>query len=296
MTLRHLTIFIKVADLGGMSKAAKVLHISQPSISQAISELERYYDVKLFERLSQKLYLTKEGKLLLSFSRHIVDSFSKMEEAMSQAVEKSHLQIGCSVSVGTCLINDILDKAEIELPNCSFNVMVTNTSEIEQAILNNQVDFGLIEGALDNENLYCTPICEDELVIVCGKQHPFATYPKITLQMLDGQNYVSRESGSSDKNQYENLLENQGIQLKRIFCSTNTEAIKNATICGRGLAIFSKRMVEKEIADGTLHILPIENTCVTRYFHFVVHKDKFISTNIKTMQDICQNLTKIKNL
>ena len=79
MTLRHLTIFIKVADLGGMNKAAKALHISQPSISQAVSELERYYGVKLFERLSQKIYITKEGEMLLSFSRHIVDSFSKME-------------------------------------------------------------------------------------------------------------------------------------------------------------------------------------------------------------------------
>ena len=108
MTLRHLTIFIKVADLGGMNKA-KALHISQPSISQAVSELERYYGVKLFERLSQKIYLTKEGELLLFFSRHIVDSFSKMEETMHQAVKKSQLQIGCSVSVGTCLINGILD-------------------------------------------------------------------------------------------------------------------------------------------------------------------------------------------
>ena len=67
MTLRHLQIFITVADMGGMSKAARALHISQPSISQAVSELERYYGVKLFERLSQKIYLTKEGELMLSF-------------------------------------------------------------------------------------------------------------------------------------------------------------------------------------------------------------------------------------
>ena len=295
MTLRHLTIFIKVADLGGMNKAAKALHISQPSISQAVSELERYYGVKLFERLSQKIYLTKEGELLLSFSRHIVDSFSKMEETMHQAVKKSQLQIGCSVSVGTCLINRILDEAEVQLPNCSFYVTVANTSEMERAILNNQVDFGLIEGVVSNENLSCTPICEDELVIVCGKQHPFAKYPSITLQMLEGADYVSRESGSSDKNQYEKLLDEQGIQLNRTFCSTNTEAIKNATICGRGIAIFSKRMVEKEVAEGKLIILHVENIDVIRSIHFVIHKDKFLSENLKTMLQVCCSINRKKD-
>ena len=112
MTIRHLKIFTTVADEKGMSAAAKKLHISQPSVSQAIAELEKYYGVKLFERLSQKIYLTKEGELMLSFSRHILDSFDQMEEAMNQSVEHTHLHIGCSVSVGTCLINDILDKAK----------------------------------------------------------------------------------------------------------------------------------------------------------------------------------------
>ena len=67
MTIRHLKIFTTVADEKGMSAAAKKLHISQPSVSQAIAELEKYYGVKLFERLSQKIYLTKEGELMLSF-------------------------------------------------------------------------------------------------------------------------------------------------------------------------------------------------------------------------------------
>ena len=88
MTIRHLKVFTAVADMGGMSAAAKKLHVSQPTVSQAIAELEKYYGVKLFERLSQKLYLTKEGELMLSFSRHILDSFNQMEEAMDRAVKK----------------------------------------------------------------------------------------------------------------------------------------------------------------------------------------------------------------
>lgn len=287
MTIRHLKIFAEVADAGGMSKAARALHISQPGISQAISELERYYKVRLFERLSQKLFLTKEGKLLLSYSRHILDSFDQMEEAMQHASRKTCLHIGCSVSVGTCLINTILDEAEKQLPNCAFQVTVTNSAQIEQAILDNQVDVGIVEGTIKNENLTAVPVCKDELVIVCGQTHPLSVSAAVTLDMLQGQNYISRESGSTERNQLEQLLEEQEVKLNRTFCSTSTEAIKNAVIFGRGIAIFSRRMVEKEIAEGSLVILPLQNINVTRNIHFVIHKNKFISKEILALEEIC---------
>lgn len=287
MTLRHLMIFTAVVDAGGMNKAAKKLHLSQPNISQAIAELEQHYGIKLFERLSQRLYLTKEGELLLSFSRNILDSCKQMEETMNQAVEKTQVQIGCSISVGTCLINDILDEAQKLLPKCEFQVNVTNSSEVEKALLTNQIDVGIIEGLVSDENIVAVPMCKDELVIVCGNTHPLADKKSIVLKELEGQNYVSRESGSTERNQYEQLLEQNGIKLKRIFCSTNTDAIKNAVIHGRGIAIFSRRMVKEEAEKGSLIILPIKGVRVIRDFQFIRHKNKYMSKALQTIQNVC---------
>lgn len=290
MTIRHLKIFTTVADLGGMSKAAKELHITQPSISQAIAELEKYYGVKLFERLSQKIYLTKEGELMLSFSRHILDSFEQMEAAMNQAVEKSSLRIGCSVSVGTCLIEEILDEAKERIPQCQISVIVTNSSEIEQLILANEVDVGIVEGILKNKDLVITPVCEDDLVLVCNMNHPLAKETMVTLDMLQGQDYASRESGSAERNQYEKLFEDSGLQLNRVFCSTNTEAIKNAVIHGRGIAVFSRRMVKQEVEHGEMVVIPVRNVAVKRNIDFVMHKNKYISNEIQMMQKILTEL------
>lgn len=290
MTIRHLKIFTTVADAGGMSKAAKELHITQPSISQAIAELEKYYGVKLFERLSQKIYLTKEGELMLSFSRHILDSFEQMEKAMNQAVEMSSLRIGCSVSVGTCLIEEILDEARERIPQCQISVVVANSSEIERAILTNEVDIGIVEGILKNKDLVITPVCEDELVVVCGRQHPLGRETIVTLDMLQGQDYASRESGSAERNQYEKLFEEAGLQLNRVFCSTNTEAIKNAVIHGRGIAVFSRRMVKEEVARGEMLVIPVCDISVKRNIDLVMHKNKYISNEIKIMQQILTEL------
>lgn len=290
MTIRHLKIFMEVADAGGMSAAAKRLHVSQPTVSQAVAELEKYYGVKLFERLSQKIYLTEEGELMLSFCRHILDSFGQMEEVMEKAKKSTNLRIGCSVSVGTCLINDILDRAKEQMPECFISVVVANSSDVEQAILNNEVDLGIVEGILESTELEVTPVCEDELVVVCGKEHPLAKENHVPVAMLDGQNYISRESGSADRNQLEKLFEEQGFHLKKIFCSTNTEAIKNAVIRGHGVAILSKRLVEKETEEGTIVILPLEGEAVTRTIRLAIHKNKYISKNIQVMKSILSKL------
>lgn len=286
MTIRHLKIFTAVADAGGMSAAAKVLHISQPTVSQAVAELEKYYGVKLFERLSQKLYLTKEGRLMLSFSRHILDSFDQMEEAVNQAAGSASLCIGCSVTVGTCLIQDLLDKAKAKMPELSVRVIVNNSSDIEQAILNNEVDLGIVEGILKSSDLLVTPVCQDELVAVCGRNHPLAKEKEVTLDTLAGQDYISRESGSAERNQLEKLFEERGLQLRRTFCSTNTEAIKNAVIRGRGIAVLSVRLIEKECAAGDMVILPLKGVKATRNINLAIHKNKYLSKGIRIMQEV----------
>lgn len=223
---------------------------------------------------------------MLSFSRHILDSFEQMEEAMNRAGGSTSLRIGCSVTVGTCLINDILDRAEAEIPDLHCSVVVANSSDIERAILCNDVDLGIVEGILKSSELLITPVCEDELVVVCAGNHPLAREKTITPEMLSGQAYISRESGSTERNQLEKLFEEQGVQLVRTFLSTNTEAIKTAVMRGRGIAILSRRMIEKERAAGDIVILPIEGIKVTRNINLAIHKNKYLSKSIKMLQEM----------
>lgn len=82
MTIRHLTVFVTVAEQGSMSAAAKFLYLSQPTVSQAIRELEKHYNGLLFERLGKKLYLTDMGRLLLPHAREMLRQFEQLEELM----------------------------------------------------------------------------------------------------------------------------------------------------------------------------------------------------------------------
>ena len=104
MTLRHLEIFLAVAETGSMRKAAEQLYISQPTVSGAIRELEEEYDVLLFERLNQRLFITPEGRQLTIYARELLSLFHEMEYTLRHSSDHAILRIGATLTVGTCVL------------------------------------------------------------------------------------------------------------------------------------------------------------------------------------------------
>ncbi|MEG1256737.1 LysR family transcriptional regulator [Clostridium sp.] len=289
MTIRHLEIFITVANCGKMRLAAEQLFISQPSVSQAIRDIESYYGIKVFERLSKKLYITENGERLLKYARHIVDLFKAMEIDIKNAGENVCLRIGGTVTVGTCLLCPIIEQFEKENPGASAKAIVNNTTIIENMLLNSTLDLAIIEGETLSSDIIKIPIYQDELVLVCGSNHPFASAKEISIEKLEGQDVIAREQGSRDRNIFEQLLKEQEISVNMKWSCTNTEAIKNAVMAGQGLAIISNLMITEELKSGKLNIVDIQGINTTRDICLVYHKNKFISEYMNRFLEICQN-------
>ncbi len=290
MTIRHLKIFVTVAECGKMRKAAELLYISQPSVSQAIQELESHYGVKLFDRISQKLYLTEMGNLLLPYARMTVEMVENTDKVMKNAGEYSSLRIGASVTVGTYLINDIIDKLEESIDKIDTSVVVNNTYIIEEMIRNSKIDVAIVEGMVEGNDIVKVPLYSDELVIIAGKSHPFYDKLYINIEELDGHKLIEREEGSTERNQYERLLHDNGINMKKVWNCTNIQAIKNAVIRGRGLGIVSKMSIAKEVEDGSIRIINVNNIKVSREINIIYHKDKYISRLIDEFINICKEI------
>lgn len=289
MTIRHLRIFITIVECKTMRKAAEKLYISQPAVSQAISELEKYYGVKLFERLSQRLYITEAGQTLLSYARHIVSSFEDMESAMFDASSRMTIKIGGSVSLGTTMLIDIVEKLEDEIPGIDVRVTVDNTSTIENKVCLSELDLAIVEGCLQSDDIIQIPVHNDELVMVVGKDHSFWDRQCISISELHNQDVISREEGSANRNQFEQLLIENKIKINKKWSCTNTEAIKNLVKDGKGIAIISKLLIKKEIEEKKLRIVNVDNIKVYRENKLIYHKNKYISPQMKKFIDICTN-------
>lgn len=292
MTIRHMKVFIAVADYGKMSTAAKKLYISQPTVSQAISEIENHYKVLLFERLNKKLYITAEGEKLLEYTRHIVSLFEDMELAMESNSQNITLQIGATITVATCLLNKIVSYFENLNSDVKIKVLVDNTSRVEDKILKSQLDLAIVEGEIRSSDIISSNVMDDELVLICGQENTLYNMKNIYAQELNGLSFIVREEGSGTRELFDMECKKMNVNIDRKWVCNNSEAIKNAVIENQGLAVISKMLIEREIKEKKLHIIKIKDMQLTRKIHLVYHKNKFLSDQITRFIDFSiSNLT-----
>lgn len=291
MTIRHLRIFIEVANSKSMSRAASKFYISQPTVSQAIAELESHYGAPLFERFSKKLYITDFGKNLLYQARQVVASFDDLEKNMMSSYTKEQVRFGATVTVGTCLINDIIDTIHEFNSNMDVTVHINNTAVIEEKLINNELDIALVEGKIKSNVINVNPIIEDYLVLVCSSKHPFAQRENICIKELENEKFIVREKGSGTRELFEEFMKEYNIGINIAWECNNSEAIKNAVLANRGLSVLSARLVEKEIKNGLVKVVPIKDcidkkdSILHRKFTLAVHKNKFISPALISVID-----------
>ncbi|WP_312476710.1 MULTISPECIES: LysR family transcriptional regulator [Bacillota] len=280
MTIKHLRVFIEVAESGKMSIAAAKFYLSQPTVSQIIKELEEHYGFLLFERLSKKLFITEEGKKLLYYSKQVVQQFDELESKMLESSRVQAFRIGSTITVGSCLINDIIKEFERIDDTVEIYSYVNNTQAIEEELLKANIDIALVEGVVKSHDLISIPVVDDYLVLVCDKNHPLAANRYFTVEALNGQRFAMREKGSGTREQFENYINKQGIAIKESVVANCPTAMINAVIEQGCLAVLSVRLVQEQIKDGSIVVLKNEDCTWNRSFSIVYHKNKFLSHRI----------------
>lgn len=272
MTIRHLKIFIAVAETGLMSAAANRLYVTQPTVSQAIRDLEDHYQIKLFDRLHKKLYITQEGQQLLNLALMTVGNFDNLELSMQRLKERIPLRIGSSLTVGTCLMSKVIADMEKENPKLDICSFVSNTEEIEQKLLRRELDVAVVEGIIESAELAGIPIVEDSLVLVCGKNHDFYQKDVVFASELEGRKFAIREKGSGTRKLFEQYLSTHNIHIHTAWEANCPRTILNAVIYNDALAVMSQRLVKHECMHQAVKIFRYENDAWDRYFKLVFLK------------------------
>ena len=287
MTIRHLRIFIEVANRGKMCSAAKNLFISQPTVSQAIRELEEHYGTKLFERLSKKLYITDFGKELLYHAKQVVDQFDNLEKSMNDISHVENLRIGASVTVGTHLLSKVLKEFHHLRSNVNTYSYVNNTTTVEKKLLNSELDVAIVEGDIHSSDLVSIPVIDDYLVLLCNNKHPFLHKEEIKIKDLENQRFAMREGGSGTRDFLEQYLSKHDIKVQLVWEASSTDTIKRAILDDNCLSLLSIHTFEEDILKGDIHVIKNSDLgTLKRYFKLVYHKDKTISPSINVLKDI----------
>ena len=280
MTLRHLQIFAEVAECKKMSEAAAKLYISQPTVSQAIRELEEYYGVLLFERLNKRLVITMAGERLYRHAKDILMQYGDMENSMSEISKRPFLRIGATLTVGSRFLPDILKSFKHRRPDVDTFCLVNNTAAVEEGILSSRLDIGVVEGIVKSDDIKADDAIADELVLVCSKNHPFYNKNSITFSQLIGQRFVLREKGSGTRELFELDLKKHHIDIVCAWEAFGTESLMGAVKNDGCLCVLSYCLVEPYMENGELKVFKNVSGSWKRSFKIAVHKDKHRSATI----------------
>ncbi len=274
----HLALFRAVAEAGGFSRAAEVIHVSQPAISMQVAELEESLGTPLFDRLPRGVRLTEAGQTLFSYARRIATLEEEAERAMRElrGLERGRLALGASTTIGSYLLPTVLGAFRARYPAIELGLTIANTEEIKTRLLDRTLDLGLTEGAPpEGENLSTRVFSEDELIVVAPPGHPFAAKaagkerPKpITVGQLCAQPHIVRELGSGTREVVDRALSPHGVRIENVALTlSTTEAIKRAVAAGLGLAVVSRLCVGLELESGLLAEVPVRGLKLRRPLH-----------------------------
>ena len=263
MTLDQLRVFIAAADRGHVTRAAEALGITQSAASAAIAALESRYTVKLFDRIGRGIQLTETGRRFLREARAVVDRAATARGVLEDLAAglAGTVAIAASHTIASYWLPRRLAEFRAANPGVQLSLMIRNTREVEEAVVEGEAHLGLVEGPTQHPSLSRARVDMDRPVLVVAAGAPPLARDAQGQIDLRAVPWVIREEGSGTRRVLETLAASVGLSLDDlnvIMVLPGNEAIREAVEAGAGATIISEHVVASAVAGGTLRIHPIE--------------------------------------
>lgn len=279
MNLHQVRIFRVVAKTLSITKAAKKIHLSQPSVSIQIKDLEDSLNVRLFDRINRKIALTDAGEIFLEYAEKLLSLIDEIEAVMGDfgTGDVGRLMLGASSTVGIYVLPSYLGEFKELYPNTEISLLIQNRKDALDQCLSGDTDFAFMQNPPNHPDLQAEFFMRDELVIVCSTKHRWARRDHLTMEMLvsEPENIIMREEGSGTRYLIENVNKRFGIKSKVIMEMSSSEGIKRAVEANLGIAVLSRNIIINEINENkSLVALPIKDLDTSRDFYIVMNKKR----------------------
>jgi DNA-binding transcriptional LysR family regulator len=280
---RHLESFCRVADLRSFSKAADDLFLTQPTVSGHILSLEQSLSLRLFDRASREVRLTKSGEVFLEYASKILSFRKDLLNALSEFSQgiRGELSLGASTIPGEYLLPKLIGDFKKEYPSFIISLKIADTKEIIQYVLRDNVEFGIIGAKLNHPSLHYEKYEEDEIIVVAPSDHPLTQKKRVNLEELLKEPWIIREEGSGTRIAVEKTLRRKGKSLKQfnvVMEMGSTSSVKEGVKAKLGLAFISGRATEEEVRRGSLSRVDVAGLePISRQIYIVSHRRRTLS-------------------
>jgi len=277
MELQHLRYFVAVAETGNFTRASERCHVSQPSLSQQIINLEKELQHKLFHRLGRKAILSEAGTVFLERARRIlfeVDD-SKRELQDSPALERK-ITVGAITTLAPYLMPQLLALCRTRLPHLQVNLREDFRPDLTKAVLDGELDLAIVSLPVKDPRISVETLFTETLMLVVGKPHPLASKPEVTIEDLVDQNFILLGTGSSLASQIQRFCGDHNFEPKIGYRCAQVATVKALVALGVGISILPQVALAAE-DRSKLIVKSLAGRTATREIGIIRHMQRYQS-------------------
>lgn len=274
MNITYLKAFYVTVNTNSISKASKLLHLTQPGLSMQIQSLEKELGVSLLSRSNRGVELTEAGKVVFDYATTILSLQDNIERDLANLKsDKKYLLIGSCKAVGEYALPCSIYMYKQSNKDVDMNLEISNTNEVTHDLINRTINIGILHGYESHKDLVIQKITSDKLLLVTSLP---LVKDKISIQELLRLPLIFRENGSGTRKTILEALKAHGINdddLNIIYELNSMEAIKTSVIAGKGISFIPELTIKRELKDGVLKHVEIEDLEIYSDFYIAYRKD-----------------------
>jgi len=297
LNLHQLEIFLCIARERSFSRAAERLRISQPSVSIQIRNLEDSLEVKLFERLGRRVYLTREGKVVLEHAKKISAIVSGLQKEIKglRGIRRGQLSAGCSRVPSATLVPLAVAQFKAQYPETEISIKTGRSHEVERWVVENEVDLGVIEGDPAGTLLTKEPWYEDELVLVVSPRSRLLKRRRLFVKEVLEEPFLIQSPGIRPTF-IERVFAEKGMFIRNRITVGSREAVKTAVAAGCGVSIMPKSLIDTEQRAGVLRAKKIYDLDFRYPVNLIYRRDKQLSQSALAFAKLLKKQTMKSNV
>lgn len=266
MNLQHLRYFLAVARTGGFTQAARELHVTQPTVSSGIGELERLLGIRLFNRGSRQVALTMEGRMLVGYAMQVEELLEEAEEKLNrrEVLPGEGFQFGATDAAVIYLLPEILKNYMRDYPEVELTTQVAPSRYLVEDLLLNRSEFALISLPFGHPKIETISICKEAMPLVVGANHRFVGRKGVTLEEVVGEPLILFHADSVSRKVVDERFAEVGVSPRVVMEMRSPEAMRKLVEAGVGISFLPQLTVQESLAVGVLQAVEVKGVAFGR--------------------------------
>lgn len=297
MDLWQLRVFCKVVEEKSFSKAGKRIHLSQPTVSSHVKDLEAHFGCRLIDRFAKEALPTRAGELLYDYARKLLSLKAEAETAIAefQGIIKGRLVVGGSTIPGVYILPALIGAFTRTHPDVFISLNIGDTENIVEKTVEGELDMAIVGARTGDRRILQAQFIEDELCLAVPADHTWVGRKTVPVTALFSEPFIVREPGSGTLKSIQQSFADAGYDIEDLKTAAemgSTQAVIQAVKGGLGVSILSRIALTDPIKAGSLAALTVEGIDLKRGFYLTWRKHRTVSPLCQAFMTFVQDINR----